>query len=240
MVEPTICYYYYLWNAIDCVGEDWLRESFESIKGQGDEIIVGDYSSDDGTPELAREYGFKVFNVEKTKGILFHTTKISNKVIFESKSNFIADLDIHITYPKNMDEIIRNWLNNNDITKKQLIIGGLWYKDNRIIRKAYNICNTAPIYRPYLLEARGYDERTYYGWGDSHYIVGLLKNVYKLEFDYVDTDDMVHKDHNSISRNRAKTIFNIYPSPKFNSESVRFGRSLVNKFNVKKVVNSYW
>ncbi|GAF70200.1 unnamed protein product, partial [marine sediment metagenome] len=65
-IEPTICYYYYLWNAVDYVGEKTVRESFESMRGQGDEIIVGDYSSTDGTPEIAKEYGFKVINVETT------------------------------------------------------------------------------------------------------------------------------------------------------------------------------
>jgi glycosyltransferase involved in cell wall biosynthesis len=214
-----------LWNAIEYAGEDWVRESFESIKGQGDEIIVGDYSSDDGTPELAKEYGFKVFNVEKTEGIMFHNTKIINKVISKSKSNFLFDLDIHTTYPKNIDEIVRSWIKCNDITKKQLIITGLF---NGKIN--HNICDSMLLYKPFLLKARGFDERTSYRHGDSHYIIKLLKDVANLEFEIVFVEGMIHKDHREACERR---------SPKEAvGKSIHFGRSLYK--GVKQVKNSYW
>lgn len=229
----SICFYYYLYNAIEYSGEDWLRESFESIKGQGDEIIVGDYGSTDGTPQLAEEYGFKVVNVEKTKGIMFHNTKIINKIIHESKSNFLVDLDIHTTYPKNFDEFIRNWLSDNDITKKQLIITGLF---NGKIN--YNVCNSSVLYRPYLLEVRGFDERTHYRWGDSHYIIKLLKDVFQLKFEHIYIEDMIHKDHKEMCEKR---------SPKeMVAKSMRYGRDFVNRIivnfdkGVRNVHNSYW
>lgn len=223
----SICFYYYLWNAIDYSGEDWVRDSFESIKGQGDEIIVGDYSSDDGTPELAKEYGFKVVNVEKTKGIMFHNTKVINKIISECKSNFLFDLDIHTTYPKNIEELLRNWIKNNDITKKQLIISGLF---NGKIN--HNVCDSMLLYKPFLLEARGFDERTHYRHGDSHYIIKLLKDVSKLEFEFLFIEDMIHKDHREVCERRT--------AKEDVGKSMRLGRSLVNKFNVNEVKNSYW
>ena len=34
--EPNIKYFYYLLNAVEYTGEENLRKSFESIKGQGD------------------------------------------------------------------------------------------------------------------------------------------------------------------------------------------------------------
>ena len=46
-IEPTICFFYYLWNAIDYVGRANVKESFDSISGLGDEVIVGDYSYND-------------------------------------------------------------------------------------------------------------------------------------------------------------------------------------------------
>jgi len=241
--EPTICYHYYLWNAVDYVGEKVVRESFESIKGQGDEIIVGDYSSTDNTPQIAEEYGFKVVNVEKTEGILFHESKIVNKVVFESKSNFIVDLNIHTTYPKNMDKFFRNWLQNNDITKKQLAARGLLYTRNNKIERRYSA--SMLVYKPFLLEARGYDENTYYSFGTTPYALSLILNFYKLVWDNQPLD-MVHKFHGNLKFPSLKNVFKVGEMGRAHKLSTEHGESLIDKLidnfdeGIKQVKNSYW
>ncbi len=193
--EPTLCYYYYLWNAINYVGRENVKQSFESVKEFKDEVIVGDYSSDDGTRELAEECGLRVLTVEKTPGITFHESKINNKIIHNSKSNFMVDLDIHTVYPKNLSEIIRKNIRAKDITKKQLVLRGLYCNrfGRRIVEFAH--CSSGIIYKPYLLDVRGFDERTYYGCGTTYYILGIIEDIYELKIDDIYVNDMIHRFH---------------------------------------------
>lgn len=202
--EPTICYFYYLWNAVDYVGEEMLRKSFASIKGQGDEVIVGDYGSTDKTREIAKEYGFKVISVRKTKDIIFHDSKIFNKVIAESKCNFLIDLNVNTVYPKEMDNFFKNWIENNDITEKQLAVRGLFKGPNGEPERKY--AASCLFYRPFLYEARGVDERTYYGYGTTHYTIRLIEIVYDLKWDNQPLD-FVHEYHNHIKLPRWKKVF---------------------------------
>ena len=178
--EPTVTFFYYLWNAIDYVGRKNVKESFDSISGQGEEVIVGDYSSDDGTPELAKECGLKVITVEKTPGITFHESKINNKIIHNTKSNFVVDLDVHTVYPKNITDIVKWNIEPKDIIKNQLVLRGL-YCDGVGRRTAqFAHCSSGIIYRPYLLKARGFDERTYYGCGTTYYIIVIIEYIFKV------------------------------------------------------------
>lgn len=246
--EPTICYYYYLWNAINYVGRKNVKESFESVKEFKDEVIVGDYSSDDGTRELAEECGLKVISVEKTPGITFHESKINNKIIHNSNSNFMVDLDIHTVYPKNLTETIRQNIRAKDITKKQLVLRGLYCEGNgrKILQFAH--CSSGIIYKPYLLDVRGFDERTYYGCGTTYYILGIIEDIYKLEMDNIYINDMVHRFH---MREKVRTWaekFNITMQNTYDKDnwSKHMANTclqpLRNNLNegIKKVVNSYW
>lgn len=244
--EPTICYYYYLYNAIDYAGEECVRASFESIKGQGDEIIVGDYSSTDGTKELAEEYGFKVLNIEKEKGIPFAQGKTINLVIHNSKCNFLADLDIHIVYPKNFTDIIVNWIKENDITKKILMLVGFWINEEGKLQPEYGFCSSMLFYRPHFLEVRGFDERTWMGFGSGHYIAYIVLNVLNLEFVNLHLDDMIHSYHIKEKRRVMKDLFNITDFTDGLMNDLTIGKKFANKLiinfkeGVKNVKNSYW
>jgi len=208
-LEPTVTFFYYLWNAIDYVGRKNVKESFDSIRGQGDEVIVGNYCSNDGTKELAQECGLKVIDVEKTPGITFHESKINNKIIHNSKSNFVVDLDIHTIYPKNITDIVRQNIRRKDISKKQLVLRGLYCEGNGRRRVEFAHCSSAIIYRPYLLEVRGFDERTYYGCGTTYYILGILEDIYKLKMDNIYVDTMIHRFHMAHKIKRWASTFNI-------------------------------
>lgn len=244
--EPTICYFYYLWNAVDYIGEEQVRKSFESIKGQGNEIIVGDYSSSDGTPKIAKEYGFKVINVEKTKGILFHESKVENGIIFNSKSNFIVDLDVHSQFPPNMDNICKDLLEKNDERKTIVILRGLMKNRDGMLNREFSSASYSLAYRPYYYEARGIDERTYYMFGTSHYVISLLLDVYNLKFYDFTLDNIVHNYHIPRKREMFRNVFKVNNINQKHHESINFGRSLTNPLKknflegIKQVHNSYW
>lgn len=241
--EPTICYYYYLWNAVDYVGEKQVRKSFESISSQGNEIILGNYNCNDGTDEIAEEYGFKVLNVKETKDIMLHESKIVNAIVKDTEYNFLCDLSIHVIYPKNMDVVFKEWLKTTDLTKKVLATRGLFCNHNNIIKRKY--CASCYIYKPYLIEARGYDERTTYGFGTTHYALCLLERVYGLILDNVELD-MLHNYHTSEKLKRLKWVFKIPNVNKTHFEAMNFVDNLIAPLTwnfyegVKNVKNSYW
>jgi len=247
-LEPTITFFYYVWNAIDYIGRKNVKESFDSIRGQGDEVIVGDYSSDDGTKELAEECGLKVITVEKTPGITFHLSKVDNKVIHNSKSNFVVDIDIHTVFPKNFADIIKWNIESKDITKKQLVLRGLYCDWNGRRRVEFGHCSSAIMYKPYLLEARGLDERTWYGYGSTYYILGIIEDIYKLEWDNIYVDTMIHRFHMMEKIPRWANTFDI--TVQNTDEKDMFSRfQAINllkplkenfEYGVKTVVNSYW
>lgn len=242
-INSTICYYYYLWNAVDYVGEKNVRRSFESISGQGNEIIFGNYNSDDGTKEIAEEYGFKIINVNKKRDILLHESKIVNAIVSECKSDFICDLSIHVKYPKNMDEVFKEWLKTTDLTKKVLATRGLFCNPYNEIKRKY--CASCYIYKPYLIEARGYDERTTYGFGTTHYALCLLERVYGLTLDNLELD-MLHNYHTNKKFKRLKWVFKIHNINKTHLEAINFVDNIIAPLTwdfyegVKKVKNSYW
>lgn len=237
--KPTICYYYYLWNAINYAGEEIVRKSFESIQGQGNEVIIGDYSSTDKTKQIAEEYGFRVLNIEKDPDYKFYESKIRNKVIIESNSNFLVPLNINSEYPKDLNEFIVEWIENNSINRVALKLRTLYESGD----KYYGFSTV--FYRPYLLKARGYDENTSYAMGSQQYGVMLLKNIYNLRFRAVNLD-IIHKFHNHRKRPMLNIIFpNItYAQRRKNVRRMmtQLEENLQNNFeiSVKKVKNSYW
>lgn len=242
-LAQTLEYYYVLWNAINYAGEEWVRDSFESVKHLN--VTVSDYSSDDGTPELAKEYGFKVINVPKTKGAIFNESKCQNAFLHQAKSNFTVDLSIHYNYPKVMNEFYKFWLskNINRIGKVMLSLRAKYFTpDGRFEKYA-----TGPwlTYRPFLLEARGFDERCHYPWGGGPYYLRIMRIVWGLEVEeqYI---GIVHKQHYKLRDGYRKKVFGI-PNPNYNPNKTRMESSLLAKpiednfeKGIKGVVNSYW
>jgi len=244
--EPTVCFFHYLHNAVNYIGEEDLRKCFKSLVGQGDEVIIGDYGSNDDTKKIAEEYGFKVVDVEKVKGITLAQSKIKNKILEETKCNFTVECDIHVEYPKNITDIIKEWILNNDITKKMLVLRGLWINEDGNLQREYSFGPAAVFYRPYLLEARGYDERCVMGYGGTHYSVSLMLDVYDLEFDDQHLDTMIHKYHIPEKTKMLKLFYNIDEMQERHMSSLNFGRGLARRLlrdfdkEVKNVKNSYW
>ena len=237
-LDQTVCYYYYLWNVVDYCGEERVRQSFESIKGQGNEIIVGDYGSTDDTKKIAKEYGFKVLSVEPTEEHMFAESKVRNKIILESKSNFLVPLNINVEYGKDIDKYIKQWLKRNSVITKALRI-----RTTIAPRNVYYGFSTV-FYKPYLLYARGYDERTTYSGGSQAYGAKLLKNVFNIRVIPVDLG-LIHKQHNQFKRPMMSILF-----PDFTYKQVRIASksrviTLINELqlnlkNIKNVENSYW
>ena len=244
--EPTICYFYYLLNAVEYAGEENLRKSFESIVGQGNEVIVGDYSSTDDTVKIAKEYGFKVVSIKKTPGIGFHTSKVVNKITQETNCTFIMDLDVHIEYPKNLNDIVVKWIRENDITKKILAVRGWWIDEKGKLKEEWGFCTIVLTYIPYLLEARGHDEKTYMGWGCGMYYLFLMEEIYNLTYDNIILDDMIHKYHIDEKIRASKEVLKVGDMSEMYIPNIQFARSLITELKidfdegVKNVKNSYW
>lgn len=244
--EPTICYYYYLYNAVEYAGEENLRKSFESIVGQGDEIIVGDYSSTDDTVKIAKEYGFKVINIEKTQGIGIYTSKMINKITWETNCTFMFDLDVHIEYPPYTKDLLVKWINENDMIKKILILRGWWIDEKGELKAEWGFSSATLNYVPYLLEARGHDERTFMGWGCSHYWMQLMNEIYNLKYYDILLDDMIHKYHMPEKTRAAENIIKVGNMSEMHIPNILFARKLTDELKtnfdegVKNVKNSYW
>ena len=242
-LETTICFYYYLWNVVNYCGEKRVRQSFKSIKGQGNEVIVGLYDPKDNTEKIAKEYGFKVVIIEKGN-IAFPESKIRNRIILESKSNFLCGLNINVEYPKQLTSFIKKWIDNNDIRRSAL---KLRYKmgatDGSVRDKYYGF--SFLFYRPYLIEARGYDERTAYALGSQKYGVVLLKNFYNIRTNgqYI---GLVHKSHHQFKTGVLSRMYPNVSQPIRRSNVGRLIHVLKNNFKrsfeygVSKVKNSYW
>ena len=244
--EPTICYFHYLYNAVEYTGEENLRKSFESIQGQGEEVVVGDYGSTDDTVKIAKEYGFRILNVEKTPGIGLHTSKIVNKITWKTNCTFMMDLDVHIVYPKNMNDIVVKWIKENDITKKILALRGWWINEKGELKAEWGFVTAVLTYKPYLIEARGHDERTYMGWGCGHYYLNLMEQIYNLSYDNITLDDMIHKYHIKEKIRASKEVINVGDMSEMYIPNILFARTLTNELKkdfdkgVKNVKNSYW
>jgi len=240
---PTICYYYYLWNVVDYCGEERVRQSFNSIKGRGNEVIVGIYDPKDNTKKIAEEYGFKVVVADKDPNFVFAESKIRNKVIFESESNFLVPLNINVEYPRKFHRYIVDWIKNNNIKGSRLKLRCKFRSSDGKIRKNYGFSTL--FYKPFLIEARGYDERTSYGCGSQLYGVKLLNDIFKLT-PIVARLNMVHKFHNNF---KMPMVGKIYPNIDHDTRR-KHVRKLIYilihgimddfKTGVKKVKNSYW
>ena len=93
------------------------------------------------------------------------------------------------------------------------------------------------IYRPYLLEARGYDERTSYHAGTRNYAVGLLGRVLKLKINehFLKFTHSYHTNKNwsKVPLRQQKSGLDI-AEKMISSMSSNFWST------VKNVKNSYW
>jgi len=242
-IEPTICYYYYLYNVVDYCGEKRVRESFESIKGQGNEVICGCYLPTDKTEEIAKEYGFKVVKIEKDDRNNFPESRIRNKVIISTKCNFLVPVNINVVYNKDLTKVIKEWITYDNVRRTTMKIRYTFEDvDGSIGRRNYGFSHV--FYRPYLLRARGYDERTSYAAGSQKYGVRLLKDVFGLRT-RVYNSNMCHRYHNDVKLPMLRKLF---PNSTVSRLKARRGRvvsflinDLLDDFNnVKKVKNSYW
>lgn len=242
--EPTITYYYYLYNVVNYAGEKVVRESFDSLKKQGNEVILGCYMPKDNTEDLAKEYGFRFIPVEEDSRNKFPESKIRNKIIVESKSNFLVPVNVNVVYYKKLTKIITRWLESNNVTRNVLNIRYKFQEpDGSVGLRNYGFSYV--FYKPYLLHARGYDEKTSYAAGSQVYGVKLLKDIFNLRTK-VFNSDMFHVNHN----HRKIPMYRQFFPNKTEKDLKRHARNLTNYLitELKKdynknrwaVSNSYW
>lgn len=249
--KPTIAYYYYTYQVIDYAGEETVRKSFESLAGQGQEVIVTDYGFDQKTKDLAEECGLTYIWCEKDDGVTFNESKVRNNVIQYSDANFLVDWNVHVEAPPNLNRKLKRWIRNNDITKESPHIRYLWIGDpkqydnpkkiRKIKKKARKYHSFALLaYRPFLVDMGGYDERTYFCGGSQKFGVKLLKDVYNIkQIDLL--FDVVHKYHQGYKlprRNKCKS--ELPKKPKKIINKVRAAMQKDIDKGKKLIHNSFW
>ena len=243
-IIPSICYYYYLLNVVDYAGEDIVRESFSSLANQDAEVIVACYRPTDNTKKLCEEFGFKYLYVEDEPNISFAESKMRNKVIATTKANFVIPVNINVKYCEDLTEGIKSWIKRNDIKRHALCIRYKFQEpDGSIKDRMYGFSYV--FYRPYLIHARGYDERTYYAAGSQRYGARLIKDIFELR-PKVYVSNMFHKYHN----NRKLVKFRLMYPDKTTQQLKRQAKRIVAKMipelkadyfkNRHLVKNSYW
>ena len=198
-----------MYNIIKQNGEKWVRESFDSIKGQSDDIMVVDYSSDDNIEEIVKEYGFRFFRIDKTNGLPYHDAKIWNKAIYESKYDIFTMLNPDSIWDKNLTNYILKWYKKHDYKKYFLTVRLLQMKDENVIDKHGLLW---VYYKPFLLKVRGMDERTYIGEGPDRgthrYSIRIMLEIFNLKKSHISSNS-THRYH--LSRKvKHRTCYHMY------------------------------
>lgn len=108
-----------------------LPKAIASVKGLADEIVVVDMQSDDGTPEIAKKLGAKVFNHKKTG----YVEPARNFAISKTVNPWILVLDADEEVTPKLAQEIQKILKNPDadyyrIPRKNIIFGE-WIKHSR-------------------------------------------------------------------------------------------------------------
>lgn len=237
-----ISYSYHTYNMVKQNGEKFVRESFESLKGQSDDIMVIDYSSDDNIEEITGDYGFRFFKVDKVKGVPYHDAKLYNKAIYESKYDLFVTVNQDVVYDKDLTKFFLEWYEKNGHKKYFLMLKPKQEFENKTVGGHYG--RFGLYYRPLLLKIRGCDERTYVRGGSvmgaHRYMILIMLKVYGLELLYIIKN--IHKWHPQRELTR-------YPNVDIRKAlgvgewtSLKQIASINKNFDegVKRVVNSYW
>jgi len=230
-----ITFSFYTFDIIKQRGIKWVKQVFDSIKGQSDDIIVVDYSSTDNIEQVVKSYGFRFFRIEKTPNVYFHMSKMTNKSIFEAKNDLFVRIPMDVIYPLNFAQLILDYYKDHDPKKITLrFLVKILDKNGRHTGRngTIEVC-----YRPFLIKGRGIDERMSYYLGEHSYYLMLAARVFKQKV-VLHPKKLDHKHHggrHSIKEKQEKKILN-------HTSNDRLIKNLQNNFDetVKEVVNSYW
>ncbi len=226
-----ISYAYSVLDIFKSRSRKFVEESFESLSGQSNDIMVMDYDSKDDIEEVVKSYGFKFYRIPKTPNFYFHVSKMTNNAIFKAINNLFFRVTVDIIYPKNLSKFIEEWHLKSE-KNKCLVIQAK--KNNSNFKSPMSVFK-----RDLLLQTKGIDERiTFYG-AEHKYLRKVYLNEFKLEPVYVYEPLKVwhrpHKKGYSININDQK------------QKDMRHWTNnrilqLKNNFNIeiKKAMNSFW
>lgn len=172
-----ITYAYFVMDIFKNRERRFVEESFESLAGQTDDIIVMDYGSTDDIKEVSLSYGFRFYSVEKTPNQFFHISKMTNKAIFEAKNKLFSRVTVDVIYEKNVSNFILKWHENK--SKNEVLI--------LQVKKSYsNFKSSMTVYeKEKLLQTRGVDERISFYGGEHRYLREVYLNRFKLNNNFV-------------------------------------------------------
>jgi len=238
LANPQISFAFFCYDLIKQRGEDWLRESFEAMKGQSRDIMVIDYGGDDGIDKIAKEYGFRYFDTPKTKGIKYHMSKCNNLAVYKAKYNIFVRLTQDIVFPSNFAWYISSFFQQNSPQNVYLAFKFFNTKpDGSVIGRPGWI---QTFYRPYLLKARGWDERTSYFTQEDRYGRFLMSILFNCREYCPPYYFLAHRHHPTKNPNKQtksqvdKVLGGISAKKAIQNLKSNFKKS------VKHVRNSYW
>lgn len=253
--KPTVTFYYYCYKVVDYAGEKRVRKSFESIADQGEEVVVSDYGYDKKTEDLCKEYGITYIWCEKDENVGFNESKVRNNVIRHCKTNFIVDLNINVEYPKNTITFIRRIIKQLNHAKERVILRYKWIGETTIytnvnkIRKIKSSTNrnfygfAQILYVPFLINMRGYDERTHFCAQSQKYGMEIFQKVWKIKHTARNDLNLVHKYHNDFKLDTVQKINrNTTIDYKYGNVVKKLRKAFQKNFkNGRKLVqNSFW
>jgi len=228
-----VSYFYHVKNIIALRGLKFIKQSFEPMSKLSDDVMVIEYESNDGIKDIAENYGFRYFRIEKTDGFLYHLSKMVNKAVIEAKYPFIARITQDVIYHKNTTNYILKFYKKHNWNKECLILqikkGRSNYKSPMLIHN-----------RKLLLKARGVDERLDIYDNEHWYFNDITLKVFKLNPTYIYEPLMLYHRPHKTSPLGIHPEAGKFKKGKLLCKSRIYDLSKNFKQEVKNVVNSYW
>jgi len=180
LTKPKISFGFMCKNIIINRGYDQVDKSFASIYGQSNDIIVVDNDSEDAKElqNLCKKYKFRYFNVHSNPKYnwKFDISKVSNKIVLESKHDIFVRLTPDIIYPNNFAYYISSFFEVNDPKKNFIGFRFANVRSDGSVNKVWSLIWTG--YRPYFIKTRGWDERMSYFLIEDIYAHAIMLYVY--------------------------------------------------------------
>ncbi|MEK7166682.1 MAG: glycosyltransferase [Patescibacteria group bacterium] len=139
---------------------DLLKKTLESVKGIADEILISDEGSTDGTIELAKTYGAKVYddrdsNLGKRKGRILHKARYPWVLILDSDERVSKELAKEIVALKKSRRLPYHGYRlpyQNHVFDSPVFYGGESYGKVRLFQKKSGKITKNPVHEEIFVQ----------------------------------------------------------------------------------------
>lgn len=238
--DPKISFGFMCKNIIKNRGYKQVNDSFKSIYGQSNDVIVVDNDSEDSEQlkSLCKKYGFRFFSVKTNPKYDwgFDISRVSNKIVLESKNDIFVRLTPDIIYPNNFGMYISTFFENHDPKKNFMAFRMCNVKNDKTINKIWSFIWTG--YRPHFIKARGWDERLTYFLMEDMYAHSIMLYVFGCQRHINENYILRHINHKRGERDSSQKRMKALKKWDW-LKQIELLKKNVNKYN-KNVENSQW